>query len=104
MSAGYRVALAGGGQGLQALASAARDLKQGRRTHHPELLLFTTWHDLQEYAASDPNGRDPRPFVDLVDTHGPDAILAAVARLVPEDAAQVTVSTAHKARGGNGPR
>ncbi|WP_371582950.1 hypothetical protein [Streptomyces sp. NBC_01314] len=34
-----------------------------------------------------------------MDTHGPDAILAAVARLVPEDAAQVTVSTA-RPRGG----
>ncbi|MFE0577169.1 UvrD-helicase domain-containing protein [Streptomyces sp. NPDC058874] len=99
MSAGLRVALVGGGQGLQALATAARDLKQGRRSHHPELLLFTTWHDLQEYAAYDPNGRDLQPFVDLVDTHGPDAILAAVARLVPEEAAQVAVSTAHKAKG-----
>lgn len=31
--------------------------------------------------------------------HGPDAILAAVARLAPELHAQVTVSTAHKAKG-----
>ncbi|MEW9520273.1 UvrD-helicase domain-containing protein [Streptomyces tubercidicus] len=99
MSAGLRVALAGGGQVLQALATAARDLKQGRRAHHPELLLFTTWHDLQEYAAYDPNGRDLQPFVDLVETHGPEAILSAVARLAPEDTAQVTVSTAHKAKG-----
>ncbi|MEK2477282.1 UvrD-helicase domain-containing protein [Streptomyces noursei] len=99
MSAGLRVALAGGGQGLQALALAARDLKQGRRAHHPELLLFGTWHDLQDYAAYDPNGRDLQPFVDLVDTRGPEAILSAVARLVPESTAQVTVSTAHKAKG-----
>ncbi|WP_425842319.1 UvrD-helicase domain-containing protein [Streptomyces fractus] len=99
MSAGFRVALAGGGQSLNALAQAAKDLKEGRRTHHPELVLFTTWGDLQDYAAHDPSGRDLQPLVDLVDAHGPDAILAAVARLVPEDSADITVSTAHKAKG-----
>ncbi|MFE7780061.1 UvrD-helicase domain-containing protein [Streptomyces nigrescens] len=99
MAAGMRVALVGGGQGLQTLAVAARDLKEGRRPHHPELLLFTSWGELQNYAAYDPSGRDLQPFVDLVDSHGPEAILAAVARLVPEETAQLAVSTAHKAKG-----
>jgi superfamily I DNA/RNA helicase len=52
-----------------------------------------------DYAAHDQAGRDLRPFVDLVDTHGTDAILAAVAQLAPERQAEVIVSTAHKARG-----
>ncbi|MFJ5920940.1 UvrD-helicase domain-containing protein [Streptomyces ardesiacus] len=99
MAAGCRVGLVGGGESLSALAQAARDLKEGRRTHHPELALFPTWGELQDYAAHDPAGRDLRPFVDLVDTHGADVILAAVARLVPEPQAQVRVSTAHKAKG-----
>jgi superfamily I DNA/RNA helicase len=99
MEAGNRVALAGGGNALHALAQAARDLKEGRRTHHPELLLFPCWGDLQDYAAHDPAGRDLQPLVNLVDTHGTDAILAAVAQLVSETQAQVTVSTAHKAKG-----
>ncbi|MFJ8955303.1 UvrD-helicase domain-containing protein [Streptomyces sp. NPDC102381] len=99
MSAGFRVALVGGGQSLSTLAQAAKDLKEGRRTHHPELVLFTTWGDLQDYASYDPSGRDLQPLVDLVDTHGPDAILTAVARLAPEDTADITVSTAHKAKG-----
>ncbi|SDP62234.1 UvrD-like helicase C-terminal domain-containing protein [Streptomyces sp. cf386] len=99
MAAGYQVALAGGGDSLQALALAARDLKEGRRTHHPELILFPCWGDLQDYAAHDPAGRDLQPLVNLVDTHGTDAILASVAQLVPESHAQVTVSTAHKAKG-----
>lgn len=99
MAAGHRVALAGGGDSLQALALAARNLKEGRRTHHPELILFPSWGDLQDYAAHDPAGRDLQPLVNLVDTHGADAILAAVARLAPEPHAQVTVSTAHKAKG-----
>jgi hypothetical protein len=96
---GRRVALTRGGQQLAALAIAARDLKDGRRTNHPELVLFASWGELQDYAAYDPAGRDLQPFVDLVDTHGPDAILAAVEELTDEVTADVTVSTAHKAKG-----
>ncbi|MFD4998717.1 UvrD-helicase domain-containing protein [Streptomyces buecherae] len=99
MAAGFRVALVGGGQSLSALAQAAKDLKEGRRTHHPELVLFATWGELQDYATHDPGGRDLQPLVDLVDAHGPDAILTAVACLAPENSADVTVSTAHKAKG-----
>jgi superfamily I DNA/RNA helicase len=99
MATGYRVALAGGGDSLRALAQAARDLKDGRRTHHPELILFPSWGDLQDYAAYDPAGRDLQPLVSLVDAHGTDAILAAVDHLAPEPQAQITVSTAHKAKG-----
>lgn len=95
----HRVALTGGGESLRALARAADDLRAGRRTFHPELLLFPTWGDLQDYAANDPAGRDLQPLVDLVDTHGTDAILNAVHRLDPESTAHVTVSTAHKPKG-----
>ncbi|CAL9630484.1 hypothetical protein SUDANB70_06091 (plasmid) [Streptomyces sp. enrichment culture] len=104
MADGYSVALAGGGDSLQTLALAARDLKEGRRTQHPELTLFPTWGDLQDYASHDPAGRDLQPLVNLVDTHGTDAILTAVAHLAPEPHAQITVSTAHKAKGREWPR
>ncbi|MBP0458966.1 UvrD-helicase domain-containing protein [Streptomyces montanisoli] len=99
LAAGARTALTGGGDSLRTLAQAARDLKEGRRTSHPELILFPTWGALQDYAAHDPAGRDLQPLVDLVDTHGTAAILAALAHLTPETHAHVTVSTAHKAKG-----
>lgn len=99
LSAGHRVALTRGKQQLAALAHAARDLKGGRRTSHPELVLFNSWGELQDYAAHDPAGRDVQPFVDLIDTHGPDAILTAVDQLTDEEHADVTVSTAHTAKG-----
>ncbi|MFD7817650.1 UvrD-helicase domain-containing protein [Streptomyces sp. NPDC059785] len=99
LAAGYRVGLVGGGDSVRSLALAARDLKEGRRTAHPELVLFPSWTGLQDYAAHDPAGRDLQPLVDLVDTHGTDAILAAVASLAPENQAEVTVSTVHKAKG-----
>ncbi|WP_405763843.1 UvrD-helicase domain-containing protein [Actinacidiphila glaucinigra] len=101
---GCRVALAGGGDSLRALAYAARDLQDGRRTSHPELVLFTTWGELQDYAAHDPAGGDLQPLVDLVEQHGADAILAAVNRLVDEKNAHVTVSTVHKAKGREWPQ
>jgi hypothetical protein len=64
--------------------------------------LFVSWGEVQDYATYDPAGGDLQPFVDLVDTHGPDAILAAVDELTDEDHADATVSTAHKAKGVNG--
>ncbi|MDT0382438.1 UvrD-helicase domain-containing protein [Streptomyces sp. DSM 42041] len=99
LATGHRVALTGGGAALQALAHAARDLKAGQPTTHPELLLFRTWGELQDYAEHDPSGRDLAPLVDLVDTHGTDAILNAVNQLSHEAFADITVSTAHKAKG-----
>ncbi|MFI1415634.1 UvrD-helicase domain-containing protein [Streptomyces sp. NPDC020707] len=99
LAAGRRVALTRGGSQLASLALAARALKNGRRTSHPELVLFPSWGELQDYAAHDPAGRDLQAFVDLVDTHGPDAILTAVDQLTDEAHADVTVSTAHTAKG-----
>ncbi|MER6452148.1 UvrD-helicase domain-containing protein [Streptomyces sp900105245] len=104
LGSGRRVALSRGGQTLSTLALAARDLKEGRRTGHPELVLFASWGELQDYAEHDPAGRDLQPFVELVDTHGPEAIIAAVDALIDETKAEVTVSTAHKAKGREWPK
>ncbi|MER7985804.1 UvrD-helicase domain-containing protein [Streptomyces noursei] len=99
LEANLRVALAGGGEALSALARAAHDLASGRRTAHPELVLFETWSELREYAEFDPAGRDLLPLVELVDDHGSDVVLRAMEQLSPERSAQVTVSTAHRAKG-----
>jgi superfamily I DNA/RNA helicase len=99
LQAGHRTALVGGGSALQALAQAARDLKSGRRTTHPELVLFPHWGAVQDYAAHDPAGSDLQPLVDLIDRHGPNTVLTALDQLTDENHAHVTVSTAHKAKG-----
>ena len=96
---GVPVALTGGGETLRRVAEAALELKDGRRTSHPELFLFTSWGEVQEYAEHDTAGQDIRAIVDLVDSHGPEKIIDAVGRLAEEHAARVTVSTAHKAKG-----
>ncbi|MEU7179903.1 MULTISPECIES: UvrD-helicase domain-containing protein [Streptomyces] len=99
-----RVAFVGGGGALLNLAKAAIDLKEGRRTSHPELILFTSWGELQEYATYDPSGADLLPLVDVIDDHGADVILDALSRLDDEHQADVAVSTAHKAKGREWPR
>ncbi|MCX5016709.1 UvrD-helicase domain-containing protein [Streptomyces sp. NBC_00555] len=96
---GIPVALTGGGSALQRTATAALELKAGRRTSHPELFLFSSWGEVQEYAEQDKAGQDLKAIVQLVDTYGPDQIIEAVNRLSPEEKATVTVSTAHKAKG-----
>lgn len=96
---GRPVALVGGGGGIRALAEAADDLKNGRRVSHPELFAFTTWGELQDYVESDPAGRDLKTFVDLIDAHGSDAIIAAINGLVDENQAVTTCSTAHRSKG-----
>ncbi|MEU8892975.1 UvrD-helicase domain-containing protein [Streptomyces sp. NPDC048442] len=94
-----KVALAGDGKALESLAQAAGNLKAGRRANHPELFLFETWADLQEYATYDPAGTDLLALVDIIDEYGAETILDAVRRLDNEDKAEVVVSTAHKAKG-----
>lgn len=94
-----RVALVGGGAALEELAIAAGQLKAGRRASHPELILFSTWGELQDYAEFDPSGQDLLPLVEIIDEHGVDVILAAVRKLSEERDAQIAVSTAHKAKG-----
>ncbi|SHG77571.1 UvrD-helicase domain-containing protein [Streptoalloteichus hindustanus] len=99
LAQGRRIALAGRASTLKELAEAARDLKQGRRTTHRELLLFSTWGEVQEYVEWDPDGRDLLPFVDVIDQHGVDVVLQTLTRLRAESDAEVTVSTAHAAKG-----
>jgi superfamily I DNA/RNA helicase len=47
----------------------------------------------------DASGSDLKVFVQLIDTYGPEVVIDIVDRLSPEEAAEVVVSTAHKAKG-----
>lgn len=98
LSDGKRVALVGGGDDIEQLARAAIDLQAGRGTAHPELAGFRTWEDLRRYV-TDEDDTDLGVLVRLVDKYGAEAIIAVAARLSPESRAEVTVSTAHKAKG-----
>ncbi|MGA5764501.1 UvrD-helicase domain-containing protein [Nonomuraea bangladeshensis] len=94
-----RPALVGGGDDIRRLAKACQDLRTGRGTEHPELMAFSSWDEVREYAEHDAGGADLKTLVKLVDSHGPDEILRVVDRLVDEHNADIVISTAHRAKG-----
>lgn len=96
---GLRPALVGGGNQIKALAEAALDLQAGRPTGHPELIAFESWAQLQDYVHNEGAGSDLRVFVRLIDDQGAREVVRAMDRLVSEQAADVILSTAHKAKG-----
>jgi hypothetical protein len=96
---GRRAALVGGGGEIRRLAEAAVSLRAGHGTDHPELFAFTTWGEVQDYAAQDTGGSDLKVMVGLIDRHGPELVIETMDRLVPEPGADLVVSTAHKAKG-----
>lgn len=97
--AGKHVHLMGGGTEVVAFAKAAGDLMAGRSTWHQELHCFTTWGEVQAYVEQDPQGSELALMVSLVDTYGVATIIEALDKMCPELAADVVVSTAHKAKG-----
>lgn len=100
MRAGRGVALLGGVSGVRAMAGAARDLRDGRGTDHPELVAFTSWAQVREYVEQAPQeAGELKSFVELVDEHGPEQVLSATQRMGSEKDAQVVCGTVHKAKG-----
>lgn len=99
IKAGKKVALVGGGNKLADLAAAAMDLMAGRRTSHAELYAFASWDEVRSYVGSEDSVGDLKTMVRLIDAHGADEIIKTTKMLVDEAVADVTVSTAHKAKG-----
>ncbi|MET7333300.1 UvrD-helicase domain-containing protein [Nonomuraea sp. NPDC005650] len=99
IGSGLRPALVGGGNDIRNLARACQDLQRGRPTEHPELMAFSSWDEVREYAEHDAGGADLKTLVKLVDGHGPERILRIVDQLVDEHNADVVLSTAHRAKG-----
>lgn len=97
LGAGRKTALVGGGGEIKRLAWAAEALHGGRPTDHPELLAFPSWDAVREYAEEEDGSL--RVMVKLVDDYGTAAIIKAADSLASEDAAELVVSTAHKAKG-----
>lgn len=100
MNAGVKVSLVKKvGDDMLRLAKAAQQLKESGYTDHPELCAFTSWGQVQDYCEQDHGGSDLAVFVKLVDEHTPVRIIEAMQALAPEGQGQVTISTAHRAKG-----
>lgn len=95
---GLKVHLVGGSSQTVAFVKAAADLQDRGRTSHPDLFLFTSWGQVQDYADT-ADGSDLKALVSLVDKYTCPVILEALEQAVPENRADLIVSTAHKAKG-----
>lgn len=97
---GRKVALVGGGSEVVAFARAARDLMERGSTSHPELFVFVSWNQLVEYVQDSYDGGELSVLVRLIEEYGPEGVIDAVDGCVADERdAEVTVSTAHKAKG-----
>lgn len=97
--AGRSAHLVGGGDEIVAFAKAADRLMDGERVSHHDLACFTSWGEVREYVAQDPQGDELALLVKLVEEYGVETIVAALDGTVAEEKADVVVSTAHKSKG-----
>jgi hypothetical protein len=97
---GVSVAIAGKGKAEQMLklAEAAKSLQEKHYTYHPELDMFKSWSEVQDFVDEEETS-DLKPFVKLIDSHGPDFLMRAINKCVPEAEARTVISTAHVAKG-----
>jgi hypothetical protein len=94
-----RVHLVGDGKEMLSLAHAAERLQDGKPAGHPELVAFTSWEQVVDYAGHDPAGSDLAVAVRLIDRYGTDGVIAAIEGTVPTGRADLVVSTAHRSKG-----
>ena len=96
---GSKVALQADTQRLLGFAEASEKLRAGKRvTNLPELRLFGSWGEIQEYAEYHPKS-ELSGMIRLVDEHGHAALKKVLAKAVTSDKADYVISTAHKAKG-----
>lgn len=89
----------GGTQPLTYLINSIFQLKISGYTNHPDLFLFSSFIDLQEYASS-PIGGDLKPVLKLIEIHGRERLLSILESTTEDpNEADVTITTAHKSKG-----
>jgi hypothetical protein len=99
LEAGRKVALVGKmASEIKSFVDAAEKLMNGKRVQHADLAAFKTWQEVVEFAGSD-EGRELRMIVSLVTKYGIEGLRGIVSQTVNPEDADVTISTAHKAKG-----
>jgi hypothetical protein len=97
---GTKVHLQGGGNEIVSFCKGADELKSRGSSSHRDLTAFTTWADVQDYVDEDKSAGDLKVMVALIDKYGTERLVEAIRKMYPdEETAELTVSTAHKAKG-----
>lgn len=96
---GMRCHVLGGVGELKKLLESVSRLKNGMRSDLPEFFGFDCWNDVVEHSESE-DGQELRTFVKLVQTFGENVMLRALVKCQDNEAqADITLTTAHKAKG-----
>jgi len=94
---GKSIAVVGGTDEIKRLAESALALQQGQTASHPDLIAFKNWGEVKAFVAEE--GGDLQVFVRLIETYGAPTVLRVAESAIDEKYADVTLSTAHKAKG-----
>ncbi len=95
-----KFAIVGGTDTVKKFAEAAEGLMNGKRQGwHADLGAFKSWADVVDYVNNDEGGGDLRSMVNIIQSYGVQTVLDVCAKAVPEDRADVVLSTAHKSKG-----
>jgi hypothetical protein len=97
--AGKRTALIGDTETAVRFCESATNLKAGIAPRDSDLAAFGSWGELQEYVEHSPGAGDLKTLVELVDSHGVDAVRAAMESTVPPNRADLISATCHKVKG-----
>ncbi|HKL47956.1 MAG TPA: UvrD-helicase domain-containing protein [Candidatus Izemoplasmatales bacterium] len=99
LNQGQKVHILGGTKPLSMLINAIHTLKSNKPTNHPELFLFKTYKEMEEYAKS-PMGGDLKPTIKLIEAYGKKRLLGILgATKEKSQDADITITTAHKSKG-----
>lgn len=94
-----KVCLIGGAVELRRFVDAAKELQDTGKTNFFSLMAFESWAQVEDHVANDPAGSELESMVELVNKYSVEVLLKALSACVPENRADVVVSTAHKAKG-----
>ncbi len=98
--AGLSFHLVGGVTTIDAFANAAAKMQKGQPPFHPELNCFQKWSDVVLFADTEEADGDLPRMVKMISKHGVRKILEVLQSNEPSARnADVTISTAHKAKG-----
>jgi superfamily I DNA/RNA helicase len=95
---GLKPHLVGNIDDLKQLVQGVQHLQAGEPSTASELAGFANWTELVEFVNSG-EGEHLKTFVGLVQNRGPKQLLWALGRVVEQADADISISTAHKAKG-----
>lgn len=98
-TSGRSYSIVGGTEEIKKFAESALSLMNGSTygVKHPDLIAFKTWTQVKEFVEAE--GGDMKVLVRLIEEYTPETIIKVADEAVPEPRGDVTISTAHKAKG-----